>query len=237
MVSADDRWLLLRPASIRTLQALIEGPKSLTELAAAMRLSKPTLLPILRRLTEADWIERTDLRGPTGREISYSLRAASLHLELRPTQRVAISWATAGGIDDRFPLAAQIADPSVREQVLTALRLLSRSMRKEFDKGLFAIILFGSAARGEMTWKSDIDLMFLFDHDDPGLVAELVHDEIANIQEFVTHPVRGHTMERSDFLAGEKTLAKEAAKDGLVLTARKEDPIWTRMARYRSISI
>lgn len=233
----DDWSMLLRPASTRLLGALLRGRRSLSELAEEAGVSKPTLIPILRRLTDAGWIAREEVRMTSGRETFYSLVGGSLHLELRPESGVAIAWANEGPMDEAFPLATQVADRAARGEVLVALRLVRKQLKKEFERRLFAVILFGSAARGEMTWKSDIDMVFVFDHDDPGLVTETLLDAAAEVQEALTHSLRIHPMERATFLEGRSTIAKEAAKEGIVLFAEREDPIWQKMERHRTISI
>lgn len=236
-MAAADWSVITRPASTRLLDALLSGRKSLTELASIVGVSKPSLLPTLKRLAEAGWVERDEVRLPSGREVYYSLRGGSIHLELRPEAGVAVAWATQGRVDDQFPLASQVADPATREEVLTALRLLRSKMKRAFEKNELSIVLFGSAARQEMTWKSDIDLLFVVRGDGVGDLAEQIHDRVAEVQEFVTHAVRAHVMEESDLLSQKSVIAKEAAKDGIVLVAHTEAPLWTKMERHRTISL
>lgn len=237
-MGAEADWShLLRPASKTLLQELLAGRKSLTELAAAAGVAKPSLLPTLKRLAEAGWIEREEVRLPSGREVFYSLKGGSLHLELRPDVGVAIGWASEGRVDDQFPLTSQIADAAIREEVLTILRLLRSKLKRLFEKDAFSIVLFGSAARGQMTWKSDIDLLFVVHHEDPMSVHDAIHNAIAELQEFVTHAARAHVVGVDDFVTGKGTIAKEAAKDGIVLVARREARLWAKMERHRTISI
>lgn len=234
----DGADLLIRPASKRILEALLAGRRSLTELSAATGVAKPSLLPTLRRLTEFGWIKREEVRAPTGREVYYSLQAGSLHLELRPETGVAIAWVGRGSVDDLFPLASQVSDPATRAEVLVALKLLRSKMRGSFEIPAFSIILFGSAARGQITWKSDIDFLFVMHRDgDPNALYDNIVNHVADLQEFVTHPVRAHVVELDDFMQGKGTIAKEAANEGIVLFARRETPLWSKMGRYRAISI
>lgn len=233
---AEDASLLLRPSTQRVLGCLLSGQRSLTEIAELTGLSKPTLLPVLRRLVDSGWVARVELRQPTGRAVAYRLIGGSLHLEVRPDTGIALRWLARGEQDDQFPLATQVEDPAIREEVLVVLRHLRKRWRKDFDERFYTIILYGSAARGETTWKSDIDLMFVGEHDDPGLVDEVVRDALAEVQEFVTHPVRGSFVEREDFLEGTSRLVKEAQNEGLILVASRRDPIWTKLTRYTNIS-
>lgn len=235
---ADGADLLIRPASKRILEALLAGRRSLTELAAATGVAKPSLLPTLRRLAEFGWVKREVVRAATGREVYYTLQGGSLHLELRPETGVAIGWVGSGVVDDTFPLASQIADHAVHAEVLVALKLLRSKMRKFFEKPAFSIILFGSAARGQMTWKSDIDLLFVLDpEEDPNALHDHLVNQVADLQEFVTHPVRAHVVELDAFMQGKGTIAKEAASEGMILFARREAPLWSKMSRYHVISI
>jgi predicted nucleotidyltransferase len=215
---------------------LLAGQRTLTELADLTRLSKPTLLPVLKRLTDLGWVSRVELRQTTGREVAYRLVGGSLHFEVRPDTGTILQWASLGEQDDQFPLVSQVEDLQVREELLIVLRQLRKKWRKDFDQRFYTVVLYGSAARDEVTWKSDIDLMFVGDHEDPGLVSEVVQDAIADVQEFVSHPVRGVFETRKDFLAGEGRLVKEAAQEGMILVASRRDPIWRAMKRYTSIS-
>jgi predicted nucleotidyltransferase/DNA-binding HxlR family transcriptional regulator len=236
-MGADGVDVLLRPASRRVLGALLTGRRSLTELAAVMGVAKPSLQPTLKRLAELGWIRREEIRAPTGREVYYSLQSASLHVELRPEHGVAIAWASAGPIDDDFPLASTVGDVTVRQEILVALRLLREKMRGLFAKNAFSIVLFGSAARGEMTWKSDIDLLFIEHYEDPGPLYDHIQNCVADIQDFVTHPVRAHFVSLDEFMRGKKAIAKEAAREGLVLHAQREAPLWAKMEKHRAISL
>jgi predicted nucleotidyltransferase len=234
-MTGDDPGVILRPASRRLLASLVGGRRSLTELAEAAGVAKPSVIPTLRRLEEQGWVEREDVRGPTGREVFYRMLAGTVHVELRPENGCIISWASQGRIDSRFPLTAQITDLAVREEVLTALRIFSRRLRRKFH--LFAVVLFGSAARGQVTWKSDIDLGFIFERDGVADAAlEALYEAAAEAQEFVSHPVRVHPIMRSALLAGTGTMIQEVSREGIVLIAEREDPIWPKMARHRTIS-
>lgn len=225
----------MRPGSVRVIESLLGGRRSLTELAASIGVAKPSILPTLRRLVDIGWVQREEIRVPTGRETFYSLRPGSLHIELRPEAGVAVSWAAEGEVDVDFPMTMQVPDAAVREEILTALRLLRKRLKRSLDR--FAIILYGSAARSEMTWKSDIDIALVYARDESDETLQAVYDTIADVQEYVTHSVKVMPIERSALLAAERGIPKEVTSEGIVIHAGREDPIWAKMARHHTISI
>jgi predicted nucleotidyltransferase len=233
---AKDWALIFRPVPRRVLEALLGGRRSLTELAAATKLTKPSLLPHLRNLAELGVVRRVEVRTAEGREVHFEIVPASIHLELRPGAGVAIAWATAGRQDAAFPLASQIADEAIREDVLVILRQLRKRFAKEFPK--MFVVVFGSVARGEATWKSDIDLFLVLEDSWFEAGPEDVLDAIADVQDSITHPVRTFLRSRGAFLRGTGEIEKAAAEEGLVLFApEKEVELWQRMTRHKSISI
>jgi predicted nucleotidyltransferase len=225
---------LLRPSGRRVVNLLLSGPRTLTELAAETGLTKPSLLPTLRQLAMLGIVERTEIRTPEGRATSYRLLSASLHVEVRG-EGVAVSWATTGPVPDDFPLAAQVEDPLIRSEALVALRSL-RSGLPQAMPTLF-IVLYGSAAAGQTTWKSDIDLLVVMRDEDVDAWENVV-DRIADVQHLVTHAVRAEVTGRTAFLAGKSKIEREAAERGLVLWGPREvNELWQRMERHRSISL
>lgn len=227
--------MVLRPASVRLIESLLGGRRSLTELAATIGVAKPSILPALRRLVDIGWVQREDIRAATGRETFYSLRPGSLHIELRPDAGVAVSWAAEGEVDPYFPLTMQVPDVALREEILTVLRLLRKRLKRSLDR--FAIILYGSAARGEITWKSDIDIAFVYAPNVSDETLQTIYDAVADVQEYVTHSVKIMPIARSVLLEADRGIPKEIASEGVVIHADREDPIWVKMAKHHTISI
>lgn len=218
------------------MEALLVRKKSLTEIATELGLSKPGLLRHLRALREIGVVEQEVVRSREGRETYYSLRAGSLHLELRPDASSIISWVSAGPVDNRFPLASQIEDEEFRKDVLAVLGGLHGGLMHLDAWDDFAIVLFGSGARGEATWKSDIDLLFVAYEGDARGAKETLGLTLSVIQEETRHRVQPHFTTIDALLDGRKTVDKEAIREGMILHApSREVSIWRAMTRYKRI--
>jgi len=90
---------------------------------------------------------------------------------------------------------------------------------------LEVVVLFGSAARGEMHKKSDIDILLLFDADhDPelGVEGDLVHKTAGEIEKThqLENPFSFVFMNKNDKL--DSDFLWEVAKDGIVIFSRPE---------------
>lgn len=234
-MDVSEAGALIRPASARIVSALVQGRRSLTEIAAAVRTSKPTVLATLRRLEEAGWVEREEVRDARGREVFYALRAGSIHIDLRPEAKCIVAWASPGAIDEHFPLTAQIKELDVRGEVLTALRRIKRDLGRDWRR--FTVVLFGSAARGELTWKSDIDLAFIFEREADDEAIQAVYDGAAEVQELVSHRIRIHMVPREAIPLGKGALVQEILREGIVVSGERDDPLWSMMTRHSGISI
>lgn len=225
---------LLKPAPKRILEAMLAGATSLTEIAKRTRMSKPALVPHLKALVALGLVEHQRLPTSTGSEARYTLRDASLHISVRAADRAVLSWATVGPWDPALPLLAQIPQADVRAEVAAFLHALRRGAGKRGDD--LVILLFGSGARGEATWKSDLDLLVLVPKVEPALQAAV--DAAAFEAETASqHTVRPTLVARADFDAGSKRIYEEAAKEGLIVWApRGENAPWSTMQRYKAIS-
>lgn len=229
-----DWGILFRPSSKRILDLLLAGSQSLSDLARETQLSKPTLTPQLKALEELGVIAKSEDKTTEGREVRYTINPASVHLEFNPENGTAISWASQGRAAPDFPLTSQIVDKALRAEILLALRRVRAELSHVF------VILFGSVARGEATWKSDIDLLFVLPDDAANNSdrRERIKDILALVQEDVAHAVRAHFATRSEFLSSRRAIESDAAEEGLVLHASDEESeLWRRMTRHASISI
>lgn len=228
---------ILRPTSRRILEALIGGRRSLTELSAATGLKKQSLAPYLRALAELGFLEHVTTSTPTGREVHYELLAGSLHLEVRPEAEAFIAWRSVGAVHHDFPLLSQIRDPGVRTEVLSTLAgLRARLTSYEGFWSEAFIVLFGSVARDEATWKSDIDLLFVTRSEERSRYEEAMLDGLAVLQDQLEHPTRAHFATREGFLRRPGVIEREAAREGMVLhDPWGESELWKAMGRYKRI--
>jgi predicted nucleotidyltransferase len=231
----SDWAAVLKPAVRPLLERLLQGPASLSELSAASGISRQAAHEHMAGLVALGVASKEEVRTATGREVRYELRPASLHLELRPQAKAVIAWASAGHLDPAFPLTAQIPQEDLRNEVASALALIARSYGAGFPDDVPFVVLFGSVARGEATWKSDIDLMFVTS---PAGNEERLRDAAAGAQEHTQHPIRVHVTAPEDLLAGRRLIEREALESGLIIHAKEEtDPLWARMDRYKRISL
>lgn len=232
---AKDWTSLLRPGPRRVLDAMLHGASTLTEIADATGLRKPSLHPHLKELAALGVVEQQRIATPTGWEVRYALRDASLHLSIHGAERVALSWGSIGPWEPDVALVAQVPQPDVRAELATFLRALRRAVGAPADD--LAIVLFGSAARGDATWKSDIDLFILVDRPTPALDAaiELATFEAGTASQHAFQPV---IMTRAEWSESRKRIAEDAREEGLLVWApRRENAPWSTLKRYRSISL
>ena len=232
-----DWSVLLKPTVRRLLQPLLERPTTLTELADATGLSKPSVLRHLRELEGLGVVSRSFRNDGVIREAVYALEGCSLHVELRPGgegRGSALTWASAGPSDAAHPLTAQIPKPSDRRDVVLALRALEAGVPEAWPSLL--VVAFGSVVRGESTRKSDVDLLVVLPSADRHL-QDRVADILADVQEEVTLPIQPFYTSRESFLAGRTTIEGVAAREGVVVHGPPgERELWDRMKRYATIS-
>lgn len=241
----DEDWsILLRPTVRRLLQALLEGPTSLTDLAEATALTKPALQRHLKDLERLGVVTRAYRPAGVSREVVYSLLGCSLHLEIRqpgiptdPLSGTVLSWASSGYEDPEFPLTHQVPDHADRDEVAAILRGLRRNASVAQAWADLFIVLFGSIPKGEATRKSDIDLMIVLPSEDKRL-REVVAETLADVQQGLAHGIQPFFTTRASFLTGAKRMDVAAANEGVVIHgARSERDLWSKMKRYRTISI
>lgn len=235
MARAQD---LFRPVALRIVEALLPGRKSLTELSESIGLKKPSLLPYLRTLAELGVVQAQVTPTPTGRESFYELLALSIHVELRPASGTAISWMSPGLVHHELPLASQIEDEESRRDVLAILGGLHGGLEAQDAWHDTFLVLFGSVARGQATWKSDIDLLFVMPDETKASHKDAIQVVLAILTERTKHAPKAHFSTRTDFLRGRRTIDREAAAEGIVLhDAGGDDDLWRIMTRYKRIGL
>ena len=232
---ADDWAILLKPSTRRILNAMLSGATSLTEIADATRMTKSALVPHLKALASLGVVRGERVGTPTGAVARYQLQDASLHISIDASRHAVISWAGRGAWPADVPLVSQIPQPDVREEVAIFLRALREAMGRASDA--LVIVLYGSAARGEATWKSDIDLLILLDERDPG-TEQSVHDAIFAAQMRSQHAFSPTFLDRAEWLVSKKRIVAEAREEGMVVWApRGENAPWSTLTRYKAITL
>ncbi len=212
----------------------------MTRLAGEAKLTKPALYRYLRGLEELGFVERRTIATGQAREVELALTGGSLHLELRPSARSAIAWVSPGPVDHDLPLASQIRDVEARREVTLALHGLRATLETvSILRWMHVfVILFGSFARDEQTWKSDIDVLVLTDDGLEEREADLIGEMLPTINDNLDHRLQAHFATRAEFIAQKKEIFREAAEDGMVMhDPSGEEELWQKLQRYKAISL
>lgn len=183
----------LRDEVLRAL--LSRGEATMTELAAQVKRSPPVVYHHLVSLVQEGMVARDD---SAGRPIYRPLEFVSVTW-VDPKTRRLDRWAASGGISWQFPLVSRIADLRARNTVLQFLLraearglfvrphlLTGEARRGRATKGRsrgadpgraygLRVVVYGSAARGDLGPNSDVDLVVLQgpSHDASALIDDL----------------------------------------------------------------
>lgn len=226
-----DWALLLKPNVRRILDAMLGGATTLTAISEATGQSKPALVPQLKALAELGVVHGERVPTSTGSEARYRLRDVSLHLSFDASRSAVIAWATPGRWHSELPLLAQVPQPEVRDEV----RRLVQALRDAGQLKDVVLILFGSAARGEVTWKSDIDVVVLVEERDA--TRERAFEEtVFEAQIGTQHAFSPTFVTRDEWTADRKRIVQEAHEEGIVVWGGEDAP-WSTMKRYGAIRL
>jgi len=186
---------VLPPAEFELLARLTEAQRSkalnLEELAAHLGMSPSVLQRRLKALVDEGWVERRQESSPRGRIVRYLPRARVSIQWVSPLQDVAIAWSTPGEMVWEFPLISQVPDAPARSCLQQFFGRLSMKgilrgapwfegdvMFHHDARHSLAAIVYGSAARGNATDSSDVDLLLITDTD---AHHEALHDIAADV--------------------------------------------------------
>lgn len=210
---------------------LASGGKTLTELAHALHVTKPAAQKLLAKLESMGLIRSSIQTSTVGRVKHYSLRPFSLVVSHDPGKGGLLAFVSESPLDPEYPLLGQISQKEFRDAAGALVSALAcRAKKKEY-----AVILFGSAARGEGNKKSDLDLMIVSD--------AWTKKEISDFQDILADASfesgfgpKPKFWTKSELLEGSDSIARAVRKDGIILLSRGEvNDIWQSMERYRNI--
>ncbi len=234
----------ITPARAAILEALIGGPKSLGELQTLLGRQKPTLLRHLRLLEEEGIVRKETVITRTGRLVRYHLRPYTLLLRVDPDAGAVLRFEASEAVDLRFPLLGQIPQEEFRRDVAAYLGAVAAACR-DWARPPW-IVLFGSAARGEGTWKSDIDVLILFEAEPSSAGTErrpapgrekVLRRALAGAAGDAAHLLKPHFATVDAFLAKDEGVLRAAKEDGIVVWGEATGgTVWRALTRYRSIS-
>jgi predicted nucleotidyltransferase len=226
---------IFRQGSLKIIDELLKGERSLTELSTALKISKPTLHQrYLKDLLNAQVIRRKEYRTSKGKEVSYALEYFTVHLSIDPSMGTCISFMNHNGMDPEAFLVSQVAQTEFHEDLSKLVHGLIGTKGHRPDM----LIMYGSIARGEGREKSDIDLLFLKEgwREEE---KESIIDLLSRIALITTHQISPTLMTTQEFLKGSGRLFDEIRENGMVIYQGKspEGRVWKELKRYRGISI
>lgn len=231
-----DWSVLLRPTPRRILEAVSQGARTLTELSVATGIKKPALAPHLKQLVGAGVLRHERLATPTGSEARYEPSDVAIHVEMRARDATLLTWATLGPSHPDAPLLSQVPQSELREEAAAFLRALRASAGLLSDE--VTVLLFGSAARGDATWKSDIDLLVLAQENARDEVAEHVERAAYEASMRSQHAVVPTLATFKEFEERPKRIHQEAKREGMIIWAPRGDLApWGKLERYRRFAL
>ncbi|HVL48244.1 MAG TPA: nucleotidyltransferase domain-containing protein [Candidatus Thermoplasmatota archaeon] len=235
-LEAAEKWRAAerayRPTAERLLWALAPDWAVSGVYEARFDMTKPALQRALDGLVRAGFAESRVRRTSRGRVKEYRARPFSIAWIRRP--RFSVAWTATGSVPAGRELLLQVDEGEFRDDLVRVLQAVGAS---PFAANVRFVVLFGSVAAGEATWKSDLDVIFLVDAAMTATRADL-RDRLADPDLGLAHPVRPFFASPSEFVASDGTVYREARMNGIIIAGdldRGED-VWAAMARYRVTS-
>jgi DNA-binding transcriptional ArsR family regulator len=233
----------LTAARTGLLDALLEGPKSLSELESRSGRRKPTLLKHLRALEEDGVVRKETVTTHTGRETRYSLRPYTLVLRFDPGTGTVLKLEAPEALDVSDLLVEQVPQGEFRQDVMAYLDSVARACRGWTSRPW--VVLFGSVSRGEGTWKSDIDALIVLGEDrsggrtplGPRQAEGVLRRALAQAAEKAGHLLKPQFVPMDAFLRTEEGIVGEAKDHGIVVREGSGGgEVWRQLKRYRTIT-
>ena len=225
--------LTLNSAHKRIIELLLRGDRSLPELVEGLRRSKPVVLRYCRELESAGILEGRYERTERGRLRVYSLRPFQLLLSVDPGRGATLSFEADTPLDPEFPLLGQVPQRELRSSVKAYLRaLLGTGL-----EGLTAV-LYGSAARGEATRKSDVDLLLVKERWTEADRQKAL-DAISSASMEADHQAKPLFVTPDGFEDMDPDLRGQIKEHGAILLEKGETDgrLWSELKRYGRIMI
>jgi len=225
---------ILRKTSRKILEYLnAEGEKSLSVMTGSLGLSKPAVIKHLKELESIGIVSKRKEKTETGVETFYSLNRFSLVMIFNPENKTMINIKSFSDFKLQHLLLEQVEDEEFKEDLREFLTGVAELGEEDLPR---YIILFGSVARGEGTWKSDVDVALLdlkWERDAKKKIEELISDVTMGAK----HPLKPHFLALLEFEGGDSLLIKEIKESGLVIYGDifRRRNLWREMKRYRNI--
>lgn len=220
---------IIHAKSMRIIELLVDGEKSLTELSGKLSVTKTMALRMLSDLEDSGLIESRIVKNHNGRSRLFKLKEFSLVLSYDSKTASVLSFRADAPIDLANLLVGQVPQADFRRAVQVYLTAVKP------PTGRFATVLFGSAARGNAGAKSDLDILFLADQwENPQ--TERIRDALADAVVEAGHQAVSHFKTFDDFLGDGSSMARSIRREGIIIQAGgKVEDLWKAMQRYRNI--
>ncbi len=228
--------ILFKETTKRIIENLLGGKKSLTELADIMDISKPALQQkYLGTLEELGIVSKRLEKNRKGREAYYYVERFSLFLSIDPENKRGISFTTSSRFQLPTLLLEQIPNREFREDLHL---LMERMCDVACPNGSSYIIVFGSVARGEGTWKSDIDIAILQPQWDDE-TRKVYLDLLSELTMRTKHQIKPLFFSFEEFEYDDSALIREIKDFGIVIFGDifGGENIWSKMKQHRNITI
>lgn len=211
----------------KIIELLARDQKTLTEITNKLEISKSGALKQLDKLVDSNLISKKIETTEIGRESIYSLNNFTYFFSLNPGSDSIIQVKTTSSFRLPFLLLEQVEQEKFKNEI--------KELFKRLEEPPFTI-LYGSVAKGEGTWKSDIDLMFLKESWSKK-EKESINDIISEVNMEIDHQITSKFRTFSRFKKG-KSLVEEIKDSGIIIydDLYERSKIWQRMKRYKSIT-
>jgi len=215
------------------IELLLQKDITLSEIAAEIRISKPTTSMYLKKLEEFGIIKGNYEKNHFGRIIRYSLQPFHIIFSIDPNTKKTVNFIADTHLDEGFVQLGAIFQKEFRLEVKEYLRAIITSSLEEY-----LIILYGSVAQGVGTRKSDIDLLFLktnwLKKEKNGIL-----NLIASVSNKCNHQAKPLFKTVKEFEEMDKTLQKQIKEHGITLIdkGKQWDKIKNQLKRYKIITI
>jgi len=215
------------------IEILLQKDITLSEIAAEIKISRPTTSMYLKRLEKSGIIKGNYEKNHVGRTIRYSLQSFHMIFSINPDTKRTINFIADTYLDEDFVLLGNVSQKEFRLEAKEYLRKIITSSLKEY-----LVILYGSVAQGLGTRKSDIDLLFLKNN-----WSKKEKDEILNLIAFASsnclHQAKPLFKTLKEFQEMDITLQKQIKEQGIILyeKGKEWEKIKNQLKRYKIITI
>jgi predicted nucleotidyltransferase len=224
---------LLNNYQKRIIELLLQGNKTLSDVATELGISKPGASKYLKKLEELNMIRGEYERNYDGRTIRYQLQPFHIVISIDPDTKTAISFTADDVLDGDFFLLGNVPQKEFRREVKEYLKQIT-----EVDFIQYLIILYGSVAMGSASRKSDIDILIIKDKWTKNEKDEILQ-QIAKATTRSNHQAKPLFLSFDEFKTMDKTLKKEIKDNGIIIyeKGKRWNEIKQELKRYKNIMI